>query len=525
MRHQHLLCSEHWQVIRSFFLVNSSLTLGRSSSSIEPIEQKALKEELPQEEEEEEEITNQTEEEEVEQQKEEEEEEEAESIVPKQEQKPPQVTKVLPRVPSILSVIIHEPMKKSIQAPVPPRRSRVKFHFQTEERESMMTRRKRHTIASFSNTKRKSITSSTTTITTTISSTKKEQRRQSLSIASSSSRNANIMSPSKRTGIVALRRKSLPLVFPTTGTYTSTHFNPSCLIKKSPRKPKNSTVSDEATATASSSFSSSSSITCSNNTGSSTLKMTRLKNGTQEITINKKFFNFWGHHRIRMPLMQLGPYQHGIMLRQLRFVKGIMQEIPWAKAHLRHLLAQYTAKDISKEELYPQLNYLSDHVKKEIETKTQAQNTLITKKNRIALKITLAQSIMNQMDILKFGRRGKPHATKLIYDGRNPLELHWISKKGEKSEECLNVDEIQVVFGPEDAVKLTPVLKRAVRKQGESLDLNACVSLVTPSRTLDLQLKSSIHRDWLVNSLNDLITFAIQYKAVGVRKTRLLRRM
>lgn len=242
----------------------------------------------------------------------------------------------------------------------------------------------------------------------------------------------------------------------------------------------------------------------------------RRADGIPELVICKKPARFivwqWHERQVRIPFMiQLGPQQHGVMLRQLRFVKSVMHDLPWAKAHLKDLLSAYTKKDMSKEQLYPQLNYLSHHVQAELGSKAKKQRLLATKKQHLTLQLTLAAGAVNELRMIKFGRRGKPHETRLCYDPSDPTRLHWLRKNGDKSDEFLLVDELDVRCA--NAQLDSGVLKRAARKY--PLDPDACVSLVSHARSLDLQLKSSLQRDWLVNALRDVISFAKQYKAAG----------
>ncbi|TYZ66084.1 hypothetical protein PybrP1_003793 [[Pythium] brassicae (nom. inval.)] len=242
----------------------------------------------------------------------------------------------------------------------------------------------------------------------------------------------------------------------------------------------------------------------------------RKADGVPELVICKKPSRFvvwqWNERQVRIPfVIQLGPQQHGVMLRQLRFVKSVMHDLPWAKAHLKDLLSAYTKKHMSKEQLYPQLNHLSHHVQAELGGKAKKQLLLAAKKQHLTLQLTLAAGAVNELHMIKFGRRGKPHETRLCYDPSDPTRLHWLRKNGDRSDEFLPVDEIDVRGA--DAHLDSSVLKRAARKY--PLDPDACVSLVSPARSLDLQLKSSLQRDWLVNALRDVISFAKQYKAAG----------
>ncbi|DAZ93586.1 TPA: hypothetical protein N0F65_009934 [Lagenidium giganteum] len=258
----------------------------------------------------------------------------------------------------------------------------------------------------------------------------------------------------------------------------------------------------------------------------------RRTSGVPELVISKKPANclvwHYQNHEIRIPFtIQLGPHQHSVMLRQLRYVKSVMHDFPWAKAHLRELLSSYTKKDITKEELYPQLNQLSNHVQHELADKMKKQKQLVARKHHLTLQLTIASGVLNELQLIKFGRRGKPHETKLIYDVGDPAKLFWQRKSGDKSEDCMDLDAVEVIEGGEP--RASTVLKKAAKKY--PLDPSCCVSLVTPERSLDLQAKSAVHRAWLVNALKDAILFAHQYKAAGKKAAaaaaapRTLRRM
>jgi hypothetical protein len=251
----------------------------------------------------------------------------------------------------------------------------------------------------------------------------------------------------------------------------------------------------------------------------------RKSDGRPELVISKRPARFlvwnWNDRQIRVPFnIQLGPHQHGVMLRQLRYVKSVMNDFPWAKTHLKDLLAAYTKKDMSKEELYPQLNMLSHQVQQEIGVQVKKQKHIMAKKQHLTMQLSLATSMINEIHITKYGRRGKPHDTKLYYDPGQPTKLHWIRKNGERSSESLEVDLIEVHCYDADSKEkeLSAGIKKAVKKFSQTASLESCVSLVTPLRTLDVQLKSTMHREWLMNALCDVISFARQYRAAGARR-------
>jgi hypothetical protein len=217
-------------------------------------------------------------------------------------------------------------------------------------------------------------------------------------------------------------------------------------------------------------------------------------------------------------VVKLGPHQHGVMLRQLRFVKAAMHEFPWAKTHLRELLARYTAQQLSKEALYPQLALLSTQVQSEVATRAVRAKTLAARKQRLTLTLTLATGVVNDVRATKFGRRGRPHATRLCYDPSDPLRLRWVRKGGERSDESLVVDELQVLEQEQALARdgASFDLKRVLKTGGSGEGDCACLlSLVSPGRALDLCVKTPLHREWLAMALREVAAFARQFRASG----------
>lgn len=237
----------------------------------------------------------------------------------------------------------------------------------------------------------------------------------------------------------------------------------------------------------------------------------------------------WHDRRIRVPFaamgsIALGPHQHGVMLRQLRYVKAAMHDLPWAKTHLRDLLARYTKQDLTKEALYPQLTMLSTQVQREVAAHAEQTKQLVARKQRLTVQLTIATGVVNDVQVTKYGRRGKPHDTRLRYDPSDPLRLRWVRKSGDTSDEWLPVDEIQVLERETAFNREGTVFKRAANSSSSSslpIKPACCVSLVTTTgRALDLQVKSAMHREWLVSALTDIIAFAKQFKAVGATSAR-----
>ena len=98
------------------------------------------------------------------------------------------------------------------------------------------------------------------------------------------------------------------------------------------------------------------------------------------------------------------------------------------------------------------------------EQNEEKRQTMI-KRNRASLQLTIAQEVINGLSVTKFGRRGRPHATHLIYDPTFPLALFWKSKNGEKSANGL---DLNLVISVELGIK-TPVLIKAGKKHSVSI--------------------------------------------------------
>jgi hypothetical protein len=126
--------------------------------------------------------------------------------------------------------------------------------------------------------------------------------------------------------------------------------------------------------------------------------------------------------------------------------------------------------------------------------------------------------------VVKFGRKGKPHATNLCVE--NGDTLRWTSKllahathmavdgmaatttmgkKRVKAKNAIPLASIQrVTSGP-----TTSVLARALHKGTLILDDSSCtLSVVTHTRTLDLKANTVEEREWLQRSLEFLVDLA-----------------
>lgn len=119
----------------------------------------------------------------------------------------------------------------------------------------------------------------------------------------------------------------------------------------------------------------------------------------------------------------------------------------------------------------------------------------------------LVQAVNMFFPLLKYGRRGGPHPTRLHCNHCGSLQ--WQHKRGSLSESVDLAHVLQVLDGRQTAV---------FRKYPTSAALDACsFSIIFTDRTLDLETQSVSHRDWLMCALRTLISYSKTQRAAEER--------
>lgn len=118
---------------------------------------------------------------------------------------------------------------------------------------------------------------------------------------------------------------------------------------------------------------------------------------------------------------------------------------------------------------------------------------------RVAQQAELAiMKRMEGIEVVKHGRRGRPHKTRLLVNRFG--EISWLGR----SNDAIQLDEIRAI-----AIGLeTPVFARAVaagRVTRADAFASRCFSLVTRSRSLDIEVSSEAQRDWFVVAFRYLL--------------------
>ncbi|OQS02602.1 hypothetical protein THRCLA_05046 [Thraustotheca clavata] len=146
----------------------------------------------------------------------------------------------------------------------------------------------------------------------------------------------------------------------------------------------------------------------------------------------------------------------------------------------------------------------------------QRSATQIILREQLTRKLTdfrIAVQCVSGLTVVKYGRKGKPHSTQLLVE--NADTIRWTPKIGTQLQSVLRpiskkerqkfiqlstVISIQTGFSSE-------VFRKAVAKKAP-LDPSCCLSLITPTRSLDMVVKNAQECDWLRRSFEMMVAQA-----------------
>lgn len=132
------------------------------------------------------------------------------------------------------------------------------------------------------------------------------------------------------------------------------------------------------------------------------------------------------------------------------------------------------------------------------------------------INMKIAVQVLTQVDVIKYGRKGRPHRTRLVLNAKN--EIKWMSKmsiRGNVSKGFSFNSVLHLYSGHR-----TKVFLRAMEK-GLAGDPDHCLSIVTVDRTLDLRAKSKAQRDWLFTSFKKLVAQAAEQQQMAIKHVEL----
>ncbi|CAH0479435.1 unnamed protein product [Peronospora belbahrii] len=164
------------------------------------------------------------------------------------------------------------------------------------------------------------------------------------------------------------------------------------------------------------------------------------------------------------------------------------------------------------------------YVQSQSQARQEQKKILDVTLQRKMTEYRVALQCVSGTHVVKFGRKGKPHATTLCVE--NGDTLRWTSKllahathiaadsvaatttMGKKRVKAKNAIPLASIIRVSSGLS-TSVLARALHKGTlDSADAGCTLSVVTHTRTLDLKAKSAEEREWLQRSLEFLVDLA-----------------
>lgn len=113
-------------------------------------------------------------------------------------------------------------------------------------------------------------------------------------------------------------------------------------------------------------------------------------------------------------------------------------------------------------------------------------------------RFELVQALNMFAPLLKYGRRGEPHSTRLYCNQCGTLQ--WQQKRGQFSEPVDLADVLHIIDGRQTTV----FRKHSATDESQAFSL----SIIFKDRTLDLETTSTSERNWLLGALRVLILYA-----------------
>ncbi|TMW67794.1 hypothetical protein Poli38472_007466 [Pythium oligandrum] len=152
---------------------------------------------------------------------------------------------------------------------------------------------------------------------------------------------------------------------------------------------------------------------------------------------------------------------------------------------------------------------LCAYVRHEVASRNRQKRTQEKDLHRKMTEYRVAMQCICGTSVIKYGRKGKPHATHLMID--NGDTLRWTSKmltgtstRAKKNKSIPLAAILDIRAGP-----TTDVLHKAVQKGTLRLqDAKFTLSLITAKRTFDIKARNAAEREFLHRSLRFLVSLA-----------------
>ncbi|EQC31600.1 hypothetical protein, variant [Saprolegnia diclina VS20] len=190
----------------------------------------------------------------------------------------------------------------------------------------------------------------------------------------------------------------------------------------------------------------------------------------------------------------------------------------WAPSYFSYVAYGVQRKQLTALEAHSLRWLICQYIIREAKQRSDAQAVLRDQLGRKLTEFRIAVQCVSGLNVVKYGRKGSPHATQLIVENADTIRwtpklgmqlqnvLHPLTKKKEKSISLSTVIAVQTGFASE-------VLRKAAAKADKKatpLDPRCCLSLITPTRSLDLVVRNPLECDWLRRSFDLMVAQAYE---------------
>ncbi|RHY07240.1 hypothetical protein DYB25_013007 [Aphanomyces astaci] len=182
----------------------------------------------------------------------------------------------------------------------------------------------------------------------------------------------------------------------------------------------------------------------------------------------------------------------------------------WASGYFSYVSYGVRQKQLSTLEANSLRWLICQYIILEATRRNAVQQVLRDQLTRKLTDFRIAVQCVSGMTVVKYGRKGKPHATQLLVE--NADVIRWTPKLGHHLTSMLQQHKhksisLSTVISVQSGIK-SDVFRKAYKDAKGMLDPACCLSLVTPTRSLDVVTTSRQQCDWLQRSVQLMVAQA-----------------
>ncbi|KAF0689758.1 Aste57867_18826 [Aphanomyces stellatus] len=182
----------------------------------------------------------------------------------------------------------------------------------------------------------------------------------------------------------------------------------------------------------------------------------------------------------------------------------------WAPSYFSYVSYGVRRKQLTTLEANSVRWLICQYIIVEASRRNAVQQTLRDQLTRKLTDFRIAVQCVSGMAVVKYGRKGKPHTTQLMVE--NADSIRWTPKLGHHLTNMLQQQKqksisLSTVISIQSGIK-SDVFRKAFKESKGTLDPACCLSLVTPTRSLDVLTSSRQQCDWLRRSIELMVAQA-----------------